>query len=166
MSRILIIGPDGSGKDTLARLIRDQSDLRYPEPTSLTWAREVPAWQDGRDIKEWWTQRRQHREEWIDQALRLRMDGGSAALANICFQSADIYTGLRTQEELLAVLAEVSINLVVWCWNSGQRTLHGIDMVPELSAELTLSTGTPWIVAQSTIAGADRVMDLLTGGVL
>lgn len=162
MTRLLIIGPDGCGKDTLARLVRDNSTLRYPEPTSLTWAREIPEWQDGRDIEDWWNRRREHRDEWVDAAARLLYRGGWTALAQLVFRRADIYTGLRTAEELVALTQAELVTGVIWCYNSGLRHLHGIDMTPEQSADITLESGAPWIVATPRMRGAHRVINLFT----
>ena len=78
-------------------------------------------------------------------------------MAQICFASADIYTGIRTSEELVAILDECLIDLVVWCWNPGPRALHGIDMLPEQAADLTLQSSRPWIVAQADTTGAQRI---------
>ena len=162
MTRLLIIGPDGCGKDTLARLVRDLSTLRYPEPTSLTWAREIYDWQDGRDIEDWWQRRREHRDEWVDVAARLLHKHGWDALAKIVFRRADIYTGLRTAEELMSLLQTQLLTGVVWCYNPGLRHLHGIDMTPEMSADMTLETGIPWIVATPRMRGAHRVVNMFT----
>lgn len=163
MSRIIIIGPDGCGKDTLARLIRDSSSLRYPEPTSLTWARTIAEWQDGRDITQWWRQRRDHRDEWIDVFNRLIRDEGVTAVADRVFKLADIYTGMRTAEELSAVLVNHDIDGVVWAFNPGIRHQHGIQMTPELSCDLTMSFNCLWCVATATPRGARRVVTFMIG---
>ena len=163
MTRLLIIGPDGCGKDTLARQVRDISTLRYPEPTSLTWARSITAWQDGRDIEEWWTQRRNHRDEWVDAVLGLLRDEGPTALALRIFKYADIYTGVRTFEELAAVLSQDQVTGVVWCYNPGLRHLHGIDMTPELSCDVTMSNNVLWCVATPTPRGATRIATFMLG---
>ena len=163
MERLIIIGPDGCGKDTLARQVRDISCLRYPEPTSLTWARGIEAWQDGRDIADWWTQRRDHRDEWVDAATGLLRNNGYTALAHLVFKRADIYTGLRTVEELEAILERGIVTGVVWCYNPGLRHMHGIDMTPELSCDLTMSHEVLWCVATPTPRGATRVATFMLG---
>lgn len=161
MIRLLIIGPDGCGKDTLARLVRDLSSLRYPEPTSLTWARHIPQWQDGRDIEDWWQRRRDNRDEWVDTAARWLYTHGGTAIARLVFQDADIYNGLRTAEELVAIVNAGLVSGVVWCYNPGLRHLQGIDMTPELSADITMEAGLPWIVATPRMRGAQRVINYM-----
>lgn len=161
MLRIVILGPDGCGKDTLARILTDLSPLRYPEPTSLTWARYIPEWQDGRDIVDWWMKRRQHRDEWIDAANRLMARQGVTAIADRVFGVADIYTGLRHQDELSAVLQRCTPNMVVWCWNPSLKTHYGTSLTPELSADMTWGLNVHWCLAQPTVLGGERVASML-----
>ena len=161
MTRLIIIGPDGCGKDTLARLVRDTSTLRYPEPTSLTWAREVEWWQDGRDIVEWWNNRRNNRDEWIDTAARLLREDGYTGIAKRVFKHADIYTGMRTSEELEDVLTFGLATGVVWVYNRGVTHNHGMQMTPELSCDIALAHGVSWCVASPTPIGAERVIEFL-----
>lgn len=157
--RIIILGPNGAGKDTLARALNTlSSHLTYREPTSLTWARHVPEWQDGRDIEQWWQNRRQHRDDWIDAALRLMNDRGIAILSDLAFALANIYVGIRHEEELTAVLDRHDIKLVVWCWNRALTDHHGTTLTAESSADVTLAAGVSWIVATPTSLGAQRIL--------
>ena len=158
MPRLVIIGPDGCGKDTLARALSQRTSLRYPEPTSLTWARGIQEWQDGRDLTQWWRDRRHHRDEWIDAANRLTATYGPTAIADRAFNQADIYTGLRHQDELSAVLISCNIDMVVWCWNPSLRVNHGISLSVELAADMTLAYPVQWILAQPHKLGVDRII--------
>ena len=154
--RLLIMGPDGCGKDTLARLIRDMTGLRYPEPTSLTWARHVMDWNDGRDIEEWWSKRRDHREEWIDAALRMQYPDPTR-LIDIAFQVADIYTGLRNEDELCAALQAYSFRGVLWCWNQALTHTHGMSMSIEVATFLTQVHNVPWFICPPNSTSVRRM---------
>ena len=161
MCRLVILGPDGCGKDTLARLIRDLSSLRFARPTSRIWAEHIPEWQDGRDIDWWWQQRRDHRDEWIEAANQLKARNGVTAIADRVFGEADMYVGLRHQDELSEVLQRCNVDMVVWCWNPALRHNHGTTLTPELSADMSWGLGVQWRLAQPHLCGARRIVTML-----
>ena len=164
MPRLIILGPDGCGKDTLARSLTRWTPLRYPEPTSLTWARGIPEWQDGRDIVAWWEDRRNHRDEWIDAAHSLMENDGITAIGRIVYRTADLYVGLRHPDELYAHLAHreaFGITDVVWCWNRALTTHHGTSLTAESSADMCADMGIDWHLTQPTVTGAERLVHRL-----
>ena len=151
------MGPDGCGKDTLARAIRDASHLRYAEPSSLTWARQVAEWSDDRDIRDWWSRRRDHREEWITAAQRLLINGDPDVLYRICMEWSDIYTGIRTFDELAFILeSHRYLDGVIWCWNPARPMDLGIDYTVAMSAHCAQVNQIPWRLA--TVSARDTLL--------
>ena len=162
--RILITGGDHTGKDSLATsLVRvSQGQLVYSEASSLKFAELVPAWNDGRDIVEWWEHRREHRKEWIREFDRLRKVRRPAIFATHLFSIGEsIVTGIRFTSELIDLLTtDLRPHVIIWCRYS-DRHQGGLDALTlNLTTQLASTRGIPVLHVWGP-ESADRVWNLI-----
>lgn len=122
LPRILILGPDGIGKDTFAyQLIANSACPKIPfREASRIWAESVPEWDDGRDLNEWWEARRSSRPEWIRAAKELCAND-PIKIARLVYAETPIYTGCRRLEEIDAILAADCVRPAALVWVTRQR---------------------------------------------
>ena len=151
--RILITGGDHTGKDSLARdlVLASKGTLIYTQASSFQVATLVPEWQDGRDLRDWWERRREHRQEWIDRFNDLRRTHRPAIFATHLFhQGESIVTGLRFTSELIDFMTtDLTLDAILWCRYS-RRTQGGHDALTlDLTAQLAAIGNVPVFVVWS-----------------
>ena len=149
--RILITGGDHVGKDSLARaLTRVYPAYNYHVSSSRLFADSIDAWKDGRDLDKWWVERRNHREEWIEQFDLLRSRYRPAIFATSLFaDGASIVTGLRFTSELIDLLtSEYRPDIILWCRYTQQEP--GPDILTlDLATQLGAIANVPVLVVWS-----------------
>lgn len=118
--RILILGSNHAGKDSMAAalIVASKGKLRYDQSSSYQLAKLVPEWREKRDLEDWWSRRRHHRQVWIDAFDRLRAHHGDDICAQYLFGycKQNIVTGIRYARELSALLlTDNKPTTVIWC---------------------------------------------------
>lgn len=136
--KILIIGHDGAGKDTVAKALAEQfSDLTYCL-TSVVAAELIIMQSDEfkgeyADPYECYADRNDHRLAWADLISDYNKDD-PAALAKQVLARADFYIGARKRREFEA--CKKLVDVVVWVEKPGVST-SAILEVSKSDADLT-----------------------------
>ena len=154
MTRILITGGDHTGKDSLAQALCGQnSDLVYTAASSRQIATLVEEWQDGRDLHEWWLQRRHHRQEWIAAFDTLRHTRRPGIFATYLFEQGEsIVTGLRFTSELIDLLnSAVAPHIILWCRYANRPHIGNDILTLDLTAQLAALQDIPVLVVWSDV---------------
>ena len=152
MTRILITGGDHTGKDSLARaLIAGNPALIYTGASSRKIADLIAAWQDGRDLDEWWSRRRDHREDWIAAFDALRKTRRPGIFATALYEQGEsIVTGLRFTAELIDLLnSPVAPHIILWCRYANRHQIGPDALTLDLTAQLAALQSIPVVVVWS-----------------
>lgn len=131
MKKILIVGPAGHGKDTVAELLVDSLSplikLKF-KSSSMIAAEHViyPVLKDEyASVEDCFNDRRNRRKEWYELIKEFNSDAPTR-LAELCFLESDIYVGVRDYHEHLAICEKFK-PIMIWVDASSRVPMDHAD---------------------------------------